>query len=560
MDILSRDRKPVPKRILYMKSSNLKIALLLLPLLWFSTNGLAQDKPAETANAVVVKEVVDKGPEDALNRGTPRGSIIGYLEASADLDFEKAAQFLDMRNLPDEVEKIGGSELARQLNHVFSRAVWLDDYTVSDSPEGVKGDGLPAYRDQLVVIKTEDGDVPIWMQHVPRGDGENIWKVSNRSVALIPKLYDEYSYPPTIEKIRTWFPEDASFLGFEAFKWFIILAAAFISWPAFYLFARILVRLFIKQGSATYELWRKILTGPMVALGIIMVLSIIVQRLGAGAYAQEWMRAQTVNTIVLIWVVWSIANLVKAHKQQKLIALGRPGAARLMQPITTFVKLTVLLFAVLFWLNNLGVNISTVLAGLGVGGLALALALQKPIEDMMGALSLFSQAPIRVGDFCQYGNYTGTVEDIGLRSTRIRTLTNTLIHVPNARLAHVEIENITAREKIRFWPTLRLRYDTTPEQLRQIKASIMEMLEQHEEVYDDPLRVRLTDFGEDAILVKVHSFMKTTDFPESLRIAEDLNFRIMEIIQGAGAQFALPGRSIQIESALSESGHTPTGA
>jgi MscS family membrane protein len=111
-----------------------------------------------------------------------------------------------------------------------------------------------------------------------------------------------------------------------------------------------------------------------------------------------------------------------------------------------------------------------------------------------------------------------------------------------------------------MWPTLRLRYDTTPEQLRQIKAGILETLEQHEEVYDDPLRVRLTDFDEDAILVKVHSFMKTTDFPESLRIAEDLNFQIMEIIHGAGAQFALPGRSIQIESAVSESGHTSPGA
>ena len=543
-----------------MKSLNLKIALLLLPFLWFSTTVLAQDEPAEKTTAVVVQEVVDKGPEDALNRGNPRGSIVGYLQAAADLDFEKASQYLDMRNLPRDVEEIGGQELARQLNHVFARAVWLDDYTVSDSPEGLKGDGLPSYRDQLVVIKTSDGDVPIWMQLVPRGDGENIWKVSNRSVALIPQLYDEYSYPQTIETIRTWFPEDVAFLGFEAFKWFIILAAAFISWPLFYLLGIILVRLFLKPDSATYKLWRKILTGPLVAVGVLLVLGFVVQRLGAGAVAQEWMKAGTVNTIVLIWALWSIANLVKTHKQEKLNALGRPGAARLMQPITTFVKLFVLLFAVLFWLNNIGVNISTVLAGLGVGGLALALALQKPIEDMMGALSLFSQAPIRVGDFCQYGGYTGTVEDIGLRSTRIRTLTNTLIHVPNARLAHVEIENFTAREKIRFWPTLRLRYDTTPEQLREIGAGIMELLEQHDEVHDDPLRVRLTDFDKDAILIKVHSFMKTTDFSESLRIAEDLNFRIMEIIHGAGAQFALPGRTIQIENAVSESGHVPPGA
>ena len=535
-----------------MKSFNLKIALLLFPFLWSATTSMAQDKPAQATTAVVVQEVVDKGPEDALNRGTPRGSIIGYLEASAKLDFEKAAQFLDLRNLPDDVKEIGGPGLARQLNHVLSRAVWLDDYTVSDNPEGVKGDGLPQYRDELVVIKTKEGEVPIWMQHVPRGDGEKIWKVSNRSVALIPGLYDAFSYPPIIENIRTWFPEDASFLGLEAFKWFLMLGAALISWPVFYLVGLLLLKIFSTPESTTRPLWRKILTGPLAALGVLLVMAAVIDRLGAGAYAQEIMKAQTLTTIILVWVLWSIANLVKTHKQEKLNALGRPGAARLMQPITTFVKLFVLLFAALFWLNNIGVNISTVLAGLGVGGLALALALQKPIEDMMGALSLFSQAPIRVGDFCKYGNYTGMVEDIGLRSTRIRTLTNTLIHVPNARLAHVEIENFTAREKIRFWPTLRLRYDTTPEQLREIRTGILGMLEKHEEVYDEPLRVRLTDFDTDAILIKVHSFVKTADYTESLRIAEDLNFRIMEIIHGAGARFALPGRSIQIDNALSE--------
>jgi MscS family membrane protein len=538
MNILSTDQKPAPLRIQQMKSPNLKIAIFLIPFLWFSTSSLAQDEPAATTTAVVVKDVVDKGPEDALNRGTPRGSIVGYLEASSELDFEKASQYLDLRNLPAEVEALGGSELARQLNHVLSRAVWLDDYTVSDKPEGLKGDGLPPYRDQLVVIKTAEGDVPIWMQHVPRGDGENIWKVSNRSMALVPELYDEFSYPPTIEKIRRWFPEDASFIGLEAFKWFILLTTAVLAWPVFYLLGLILSRIFLKPDSPTYLLWRKILTGPMVAVGIILVTGFVLDRLGAGAVAQEFMRARTLNIIIFIWVTWSVANLIKAHKQDKLNAQGRPGAARLMQPITTFLKLIIMLFGVMFWLNNIGVT--------------LALALQKPIEDMMGALSLFSQAPIRVGDFCKYGNITGTVEDIGIRSTRIRTLTNTLVHVPNARLAHVEIENITAREKIRFWPTLRLRYDTTPDQLREINSGILEMLEQHEEVYDDPLRVRLTDFDEDAILVKVHSFLKTTDFPDSLRIAEDLNFRIMDIIHAAGTRFALPSKAIQIENAAQD--------
>ena len=144
--------------------------------------------------------------------------------------------------------------------------------------------------------------------------------------------------------------------------------------------------------------------------------------------------------------------------------------------------------------------------------------------------------------------FTGTVEDIGLRSVKVRTLTNTLVTIPNSRIAYVEVENITAREKIRFWPTLRLRYDTTPEQLKTIMDGIRAELEQHELVHDDPIRVRLTDFDEDAILIKIHSFLKTTDFTESLEIGEDLNFRILEIIHSAGANFALPGKSVYMET------------
>ena len=129
----------------------------------------------------------------------------------------------------------------------------------------------------------------------------------------------------------------------------------------------------------------------------------------------------------------------------------------------------------------------------------------------------------------------------------MRTLTNTVISIPNALIASVEVENLTYREKIRYWPTLRLRYDTSPEQLRAVRNRITELLQANDKVYDDPVRVRVTDFAEDAILVKVHSFLITTDFTESLEIAEGLNLSIMDILAEEGARFALPGRSIYME-------------
>jgi MscS family membrane protein len=518
-------------------------------LLWSTGFGaalMAQQPGGETA---AVPVPVDTGPEDALNRGTPRGSIVGYLEACSKFDFEKAAEYLDLRNLPDEVSELGGPELARQLNHVLSRSVWLDDYSVSESPEGLKGDDLPDYRDELLRIKTHDGEVAIWMQRIPRGDGEKIWKLSNRSVALIPELYDEFSYPEHVERIRKWFPEDASFLGLEAFKWFLLLGIALLSWPVYYLMGRLLTRAFSAPDRELYPFVRKTLTGPMVALAVLFTGGIFLERLGAGAYAQTIMEAKTLSTLVVVWAFWAVLNLYKNHKQNKLTGLGRPGAAKLMGPMIALAKLVVVVFGLLFWMNNIGVNITTVLAGLGVGGLAIALALQKPLEDMMGALTLFSQAPIRVGDFCRYGEITGIVEDIGLRTTRLRTLTNTLVSIPNSRIAYVEIENFTARQKIRYWPSLRRRYDTKPEQLRTVMSNIREMLAQDERVHDEPLRVRFTDFDEDAILIKLHSFIKTTDYTEFLEIAEDLNFRVMGIVQQAGASFALPGKAIYMEGA-----------
>jgi MscS family membrane protein len=524
--------------------SLLALTFVLLPA------GLEAQDPGQTPSettAIVVPVVEDTGPEDALNRGTPRGSILGYLLASAEGDFKRAAEFLDLRNLPDEVEEIGGPELARQLNHVLSRAVWLDDYTVSDNPQGLQGDGLPTYRDELVRIKTEDGEVAIWMQHVFRGDGEMIWKVSNRSVALIPELYELYSYPPGVDRISKWFPPEASFLGLEAFKWFIMIACGLLAWPLLHLLGIALSRLFSRPDRPLYPLVRKVMTGPLVAIGILLVFRAVLLELGMGARAQEIAQSKTLSIVVFIWAFWAVINLFRNHQQGKLEAAGRPGAARLMRPLTTFIKILVLLLGALFWLNNIGVNITTVLAGLGVGGLAVALALQRPLEDMMGALTIFSQAPFRVGDLVQYGSFLGAVEDIGLRTTRLRTLTNTVVSVPNALIAAREVENLSYRTKIRYWPTLRLRYDTTSAQLREITSNIAGMLADHGRVHDEPIRVRVTDLTDDAILVKVHSFLDTTDFPESLEIGEGLNLRIMEIVQGAGARFALPGRSILLE-------------
>jgi MscS family membrane protein len=525
-----------------MLNNKVLLSFLLLVISSFPGIVTGQDQ------AVASNNVVRTTPEDPYGRGTPRGSLVGFLKSAAELDFEVSAEYLDLRNLPPEAADIPAAELARQLNFVLSRAVWIDDYVVDDTADGAKGDGLPDYQDEFVRIKTKEGEVVLYWQHVPRSDGELIWKVSNRSLALVPELYEEFGYRPWVEAVRTRLPEDAAFLGLEAFKWIISLSVMLLSWPVLYMLALLLARVFSRPSKPGFPLVRRMLTGPLTFLGILAIGHITVVRLGVGAVAQQIMEANTLIIVAGTWLLWTLVNLYRNHNQTRLVEQGRPGAAQLLKPISLLLKIVLLLGGILIWMSNVGINISAMLTGLGIGGLALALALQKPLEDLMGAMTLFSQAPVRVGDFCRYGQITGVVEDIGLRTTRIRTLADSLVSIPNSRIALVEIENYSVRNMVHYKPVLRLGYDTSPQQLRAVLEGIERTLENNPRVLKEPLRIRFTDFGKDAVLVKVHAYVDTNDINEFQEVSEELNIAIMKVVNSASVRFALPGRTIQLRT------------
>jgi MscS family membrane protein len=269
--------------------------------------------------------------------------------------------------------------------------------------------------------------------------------------------------------------------------------------------------------------------------------------LGRGPTAEMLERLSPFPILVTVWMVFGGINLMRDIYSARLHERDRSGAAILLRPIANAVKLLIGLGAALIYMDNLGINITTVLAGLGVGGIAVALALQKPMEDIFGAITLYTQQPVRVGDFCRVGTETGTIEEISLRTTRLRTLANTLIAIPNGRLANEPIDNYSAREKILYRPTLRLRYDTTPEQLTHILDGIRELFSSHERILQDSHRVRFKEIADDALLIEVYAYLDTTAWSVYLELAEELNMRILEIVAQAGTTLSLPARTLHIE-------------
>jgi len=376
------------------------------------------------------------------------------------------------------------------------------------------------------------------MQKVPRGDGESIWKISNATISLIPRLYATYGYPEWIEKLRRSMP-NVTFLGFELFKWVIVCGVGILVYAATFLIALAIRRVLGDPTTPAHRRVFRFLALPFGVWLVIISMNTVATTLGRGATAEAMQQYSPVPILVTVWMMIGGINLMREIYSNRLQQQDRMGAAVLLRPASNALKLLIAIGAGLIYLDNLGINITTVLAGLGVGGIAVALALQKPMEDVFCAITLYTQQPIRVGDFCRVGTETGTIEEIGLRTTRIRTLANTLIAIPNARLANEPIDNISARRKILYRPT--------PEQLHKIMDGIRELFGSHDRIHQDNHRVRFKEIADDALLVEVYAYLDTTAWPEYLELAEDLNMRILEIVAQAGTTLSLPARTLHIE-------------
>jgi len=485
-------------------------------------------------------------PADEYNRGTPRRSAEGFLMAIDTGDNETAAEFLDLRNLRGVARELTGAQLARRLSVIVNRADWVEVNELSDDPAGRSNDNLPDYRDSIGIVLNKGKEVRLLMQKVPRGDGVFIWKVSNATVSQIPQLYATYGYPEIIEDLRRTLP-DVSFIGYELFKWVAVLAVGVAAYLLVLLVAFAIRRMRRDPRSAISRRIFRFMVLPFGIWVVLLTMNAGATSLGRGIAAETIQRMTPFPLLVTVWMLFVGINLLRDIYVIRLLQQERPGTAVLLNPATNALKLLIGIGAGLIYLDKLGINITTVLAGLGVGGIAVALALQKPMEDVFGAITLYTQQPVRVGDFCRIGTETGTIEEIGLRTTRLRTLANTLIAIPNSLLVSKPIDNYSARSKILYRPILRLRYDTTPEQLQKILDGIRSLFATHDRVLQENHRVRFKEIAEDALLVEVYAYVGTREWAEFLELAEGLNMSILEIVAQAGTTLSLPAKTLHIE-------------
>jgi MscS family membrane protein len=495
------------------------------------------EKPSP--GAAEVERTAPGIPDDALGRGTPRSSVRGFLWAAKDRDYARAAEYLDLRSLPEGISGSQGPELARQLRIVLDQTLWIDLDSLSTDPEGDQNDNLSVVRERVGRISAEGKTYDLYLQRVPRGDGVYIWKFADMTVEQIPQLYQQFGYGQ-LERFLPGWMFDISFLGINLWLWAAALGLAAVLFPVAMLVTRLLTFGLRLLRAELADQFQRLFSGPVTLLIWTVIVRNAATLLGSSIGLSALSQARTVQVIGLAWLFMRIVDFVVLRAGTNLERKGLGGTRVLLMPVSRLVKFIALAGAVLLWLDNAGYKVTTLLAGLSISGVAVALASQKSLENIFGAITLFTSQPVKVGDFCRFGDKIGTVEEIGLRATRIRTLERTIITVANAEFANLHLDNFSARDRFWYHPTLQLRYETTPDQIRYILVEVRKMLYAHPKILAEPLHVRFKTFGQYSLDVEVFAYIGVKNYDESLEVVEDLNLRIMDIVSGAGTDFAFP--------------------
>ncbi|HIE32006.1 MAG TPA: mechanosensitive ion channel family protein [Methanosarcinales archaeon] len=259
-------------------------------------------------------------------------------------------------------------------------------------------------------------------------------------------------------------------------------------------------------------------------------------------------------TFVFLLLLLNLIDVV-AHQLYKVTQRTETRLDEQLAPLLIkSLKAVVITLTILFLMNNLGWNIASLLAGLGIGGLALALAAQETVSNIFGSITVFSDRSFHIGDWIMVGDVEGTVEDVGLRSTRVRRFDQALVTVPNSRFIKSDIVNFTRMKKRRIKFYLGVSYKTSRKQMEEVVEGIKQLIK------DDPnfdhtfYMVHFTDFGAYSLDIFIYCFTKTTVWDEFLAVREELNLKIMRLLEEVGVEIAYPTQTIYLEGRKSITG------
>ena len=509
----------------------------------------------------------DEHPLEPPDYSSPRGTVLTLRQALDDTwrmlregdpgwraPLEVATRTLDMSRVPPRVATQVGVESTLMIQEILDRIELPAEADVPDR-EAVREFGITKWaipHTELTLVLMEEGD--------RKGDflfsPATIDRVSEffETVRHLPYKpgaegahYDEVRFggnSPLVRNLVARLPQPAKVdvAGQTIWQWVsfgaLILLSLLIAVAAFSL-GRRWKRPFPERSG--WNRWAALMFPVTVLFLSWFIRRMLDEHLGirgeVGAYTKV-----TLTVVTSFGVAWLMAvSLTRVNEWlMVLFKIDRPLNRQMLRATTKIVTIVSISGLFLITGQALGVPVSTMLAGLGVGGIAIALAAQSTVENLIGGINLYADQPVRVGDLCRIGTTVGVLEDVGLRSAKVRTLERTMVTIPNAQFAQLHLENLSKRDRMLMKTSLSLRYETTSEQLESVLEGLRAAQAADPRIGDEKARVRFLGFGDYFLEVEAYAYALVTSMPDFLEIQEGFLMEAMKVVERSGTRLALP--------------------
>ena len=480
---------------------------------------------------------------DSFGRDTPRTTVQGFISALSANDDLLASNYLNLSTSDNPTTTVRQFKQALDAGGRFS-----PDLQLSNSPDGNLTDQLSPNQENVGSISISDKTVPLVLERVASQKGEQYWQFSSETLSLIPDVL-ENTEPTLISQYTFESLENKKVFGYQVAD--LVTAAVLIIGS--FLLTYILIWMLYHLLRITYPRVRgeplplpdKMIL-PLAVVTMALILTEVMVYAGVSVTLREPINrfTEVASWLATTWLLLRIIDVIFTRAVTLSYRKNHIERVSILGLLRKVVKVMLLIFAIIVIFGNLGFDLTTGIAALGVGGLALALGAQKTIENLVGSVVVVADSPVRIGDYCKFGTYEGTVIDIGIRSSRVRTLNRTIVTVPNGDFSSMQIENFTSRDMFHFLHHLYIKRSADMDAVFEMVKDLDAFLNEHELTNEEWNQANILELRQDCYVIQLRAYLNAASATEFYPKQDILLVDIFALIKKYNVEHALPTQLI----------------
>ncbi|MDO5768696.1 MAG: mechanosensitive ion channel [Psychrobacter sp.] len=531
----------------------LSLALSLTLTLMASHSHGAETSEATVSSSLGLNQSENTPVTDAFGRDTPRHTVQGFIKALGDNDAMLASNYLNLTKSDNP------STVVRQFKQALDAGGRFEpDLQINNTPEGEMGDQLPPNQEKVGSISVSEKSVSLILERVTNRKGDQYWQFSRDTIKAIPDVI-KHAEPTLVERYTITSLKGKKFFGIDLADISAVLILTFTTFMLTYIVVWLLYHvinfIYPRVRNKPLPLTTNVIL-PLAVVIMALILSEIMVSAGVSVTVRAPVNRLTdiASWVALTWLLLRVIDAVFNRAEHLSYKKNYTERVSILGLLRKLAKALLLIFATIVIFGNLGFDLTTGIAALGVGGLALALGAQKTIENLVGSVVVVADSPVRVGDYCKFGTYEGTVIDIGIRSTRVRTLNRTVVTIPNGDFSSMQIENFTSRDMFRFFHHLYIKRSADIEEIFKLVNHLDEFLDHHDLTNQERNQVYISELRQDCYVIELQAYVTAKDVAEFYRKQNVLFMQVLQQVEQFKVEQALPTQQLVVNQQQT-SGH-----